>query len=214
MDIKEIKTSIKSIKRTTFGLSIPELKKLAKSIAKDDYKSFLDHADFNDYWLRTLGAFTLGYAKDDIEILLHYFKLFIPFVDDWAVNDALCQSFRHARIHQKRVWDFLMEYKSSKKEFEVRIVAVMLLSHYLNDEYIDKVIKVLNELYTDSYYSRMGVAWAVATMMGKYPEQTMKYLKSPKNKLDNWTFNKSLHKMRESFRVSKEIKEWSKTIKR
>ena len=39
-------------------------------------------------------------------------------------------------------------------------------------------------------------------------------LNSPKNKLDDWTFNKSLQKMRESFRVSKEIKEWSKTVKR
>ena len=41
-----------------------------------------------------------------------YFKDFIPQVDDWCVNDSLCQNFRIARKYQKQVWEFLEGYKN------------------------------------------------------------------------------------------------------
>ena len=213
MNVNEVKKSIYNLKKTKFGFSVPEIRKLAMKGAKSDYKSFLDSDNGDDFWLKIYHAFLIGYINDDINILLQYFEKFMPSVDDWAVNDSLCQNFRHAKKYQKEVWEFLMKYKNSKKEFEVRIVAVMLLSHFLNDEYIDKVIKVLDGLYTDSYYSRMGVAWAIATVVAKYPDKGMAYLKS-KNNLESWTYNKSLQKIRESFQVSGEIKEMTKRMKK
>ena len=84
----------------------------------------------------------------------------------------------------------------------------------MNDEYIDKVIEVLDSLNTDDYYSQMGVAWAVATIMGKYSEKCLKYLKSPKCSLDKITYNKALQKIRESYRVPDEIKTLTKNLKK
>ena len=115
MDILEIKKSLYEIKRTAFGLSIPDIRKLAKRIAKDSYKELFTNDKNDDYWIKILHAFTIGYVKDDINILLQYFEDFIPFVDDWAVNDSLCQNFRHARRYQSEVWSMLMKYKNSKK---------------------------------------------------------------------------------------------------
>ena len=210
--IEKIRKDIKNIKRTTFGISIPELKKYAKQISKEDYKELLDKNKFETFELRLLHAFVLGYAKDDIDVLLDYFDKFISYVNDWAINDSLCQSFKIARKYPDIVWKYLMGYKKSKKEFESRIVSVMLLSHYLNDDYIDRVIKVLDKLNTDDYYSQMGVAWAIATIMGKYPEKCLKYLESKDCHLDKITYKKSLQKIRESFRVSKEIKDYIKKL--
>lgn len=207
MNLAEIKKELATIKRTTFGISIPELRKFAKKIAKEDYKYFLENDDYSSFELKLLHAFVIGYVKDDIKIVLKYFKKFIPQVNDWAVNDSLCQNFRLSRKYPEVVWEFLMKYKDSKKEFESRIVAVVLLSHYLNDEYIDRVIKVLDELNTDDYYSQMGVAWALATVMGKYPEKCLKYLKSKNCHLDDITMKRTKQKIRESFRVTNEIKE-------
>jgi 3-methyladenine DNA glycosylase AlkD len=93
-------------------------------------------------------------------------------------------------------------------------VSVLLLSHYLNDEYIDKVIQILDELNTDDYYSQMGVAWAIATIMGKYPDKCLNYLQSSECHLDKTTYNKSLQKIRESFKVSKEIKLLTTSLKK
>lgn len=212
MNILEIKDKLKTIKRTKFGISIPELRKFARKIAKDDYKTFLKEDDFSSYELKLLHAFVIGYIKSDIKTLLKYFEDFIPYVDDWAVNDSLCQNFKISRKYPEEVWEFLMKYKNTKKEFESRIIAVVLLSHYLNDEYIDKVITILDSLNTDDYYSQMGVAWAIATIMGKYPEKCLNYLKSEQCNLDKITYNKSLQKIRESFRVSAEIKQMTKLM--
>lgn len=214
MHIDDIRHEIKNIKTTTFGISIPELKKFALQIAKEDYKELLDNNRFETFEMKLLHAFVLGYAKDDIKTLLKYFEHFMPYVDDWAVNDSLCQSFKIARKYSKIVWDFLQRYQKTNKEFESRIVSVMLLSHYLTDEYILDAIKVLDELYAEKYYAQMGIAWAIATIMAKYPTLCLQYLQSKECHLNKETYNKSLQKIRESFRVSDELKAQVKTLRR
>lgn len=198
--------------KPVLGVRIPELRKLAKEIAKEDYRTFLEKNPSDTFEMETLQAFVIGYAKDDIQQILHYFRVFIPLVHDWSVNDSLCQTFRIARKYPQEVYDMLMEYVDSKDEFEVRVVAVTLMSHFLNDTYVDQVIKVLDQLYTEDYYAKMGVAWAVATVMAKYPDKCMVYLKD--NHLDDWTYNKSIQKMIESYRVSDEDKRILRTMKR
>ncbi|MBR1617255.1 DNA alkylation repair protein [bacterium] len=210
--IKEIKKELNQIKRTKFGISIPELRKFAKKIAKNNYKDFIENNDYSTYELKLLHAFVLGYIKDDINNLITYFEAFIPQVDDWAVNDSLCQNFKIIRKYPEIFWNFLMKYKNSKKEFENRIVAVCLLSHYLNDNYIDKVIKILDNLNTSDYYSKMGVAWAFATIMGKYPKKCLNYLQSKNCHLDKTTYSKTLQKIRESLRVTEDIKKLTKSM--
>lgn len=199
-------------KKPDMGVKIPELRKLAKEIANDDYRYFLDNNTFETFEAETLQAFVIGYAKDDINVLLGYVKKFIPMIHDWSVNDSLCQNFKIARKHQKEVFDFLMEYLDSEEEYEVRVVAVMLMSHFLNDEYIDRVIKVLDGLKCRDYYSRMGVAWAVATVMAKYRDKCFEYMDN--SNLDDWTYNKSIQKMLESYRVNDEDKKILREMKR
>ena len=214
MNLEKIKNKLNKIKRTHFGICIPDLRKFAQKIAKNGYKEFIKNNDFSSFELKLFHAFLIGYIKDDICILLKYFHDFIPQVDDWCINDSLCQNFKVARKYPKEVWEFITSLKNTSKEFESRIVSVLLLSHYLNDEYIDKVIQILDELNTDDYYSQMGVAWAIATIMGKYSDKCLNYLQSSECHLDKTTYNKSLQKIRESFKVSKEIKLLTTSLKK
>ena len=214
MYIDDIRHKIKNIKTTTFGISIPELKKFAKQIASEDYRELLDNNRFETFELKLLHAFVLGYAKDDIEVLLKYFEYFVPYVDDWAINDALCQSFKITRKYPEIVWNFLRQYQNSEKEFESRVVSVMMLSHYLTDEYILKVVGVLDKINADRYYAQMGIAWAIATIMAKYPAICLEYLQSKECHLNKNTYNKAIRKITESLRISDEIKEISKRLKR
>ena len=66
MKLSEVKKKLKEIKRTKFGISIPELRKLAKCVAKDNYKEFVENNDYSNFELILLHAFVIGYAKDDI----------------------------------------------------------------------------------------------------------------------------------------------------
>ncbi|MBQ7360768.1 MAG: DNA alkylation repair protein [Lachnospiraceae bacterium] len=198
------------------GVKVPVLRSLAKKIAKGDYKAFL--REFPEEYLehQALKAFVLGYAKDDIETILDYATSFVPSIQDWMVNDAFCQTFSIARKYPERVWEWLMQYVDAGKceddsqlfdpagEYPQRVVAVTLMSHYLNDGYYERVLEVLPKLIHPAYYTKMGVAWAVATAYAKYPAATKVLL--DEHMLDPWTHNKSIQKMIESFRVSDDDK--------
>ena len=186
------------------GVRIPELRKLAKLIAKEKRYDFFNekHTCFEEF---TIHAFAIGYLKEDINYCLKLVKEFIPYIDNWSVNDSLCQNMKFAKTYQQEVFDFLKEMKDSNNEWEIRVIAVTFLSHFLNDKYIDEVIDILDHLNRPTYMAKMGIAWAYATIMAKYPEKMYAYL--PKSSLDDWTFNKSICKMRESFRVKDEDKQ-------
>jgi 3-methyladenine DNA glycosylase AlkD len=187
-----------------YGLSIPQLRSIAKQIYADDPIAFLDTNDLSCYELEQLHAMVICLLKD-IDLALSYIKPFIPLIHDWAVNDTLCAHFKLARKHKQKVFDFLQPYINSDKEFEQRVVAVMLLAHFLDDAYIDRVIVILDQLKIDAYYAKMAVAWAFATILAKYPDKGLTYMKS--HHLDTWTYKKTIQKAIESFRVSDDLKQ-------
>lgn len=195
-----------------YGVRIPKLRQLAKEIAKGDWKEYLTHASDESFEEISLQAFVLGYAKADIEELLGFAANFIPKITNWSVNDSFCSTFKITTKHRERVWEFLMAYRNSEKEFEQRVVAVMLMNYYLIEEYIDQVLEVWDNLKHDGYYLKMGVAWGLATAYAKFPEKTHEYLLN--NHLNDFTYNKAIQKMMESYRVPTEDKEKLKVMKR
>ena len=58
----------------------------------------------------------------------------------------------------------------------------------------------------------MGAAWAVSMVYVKYPEMVEDLLRS--GRMETWTHNKSIQKIRESRRVSKERKEELNALRR
>lgn len=198
--------------KPSLGIRIPNLRKFSKELVKGNYKEFLDTNDFSLLELEILQSFVIGGIKRNIDETLFYMQEFVPKIHDWCVCDCLCQSLTAAREYPEKVWELLMEYAGSDGEFKQRVVAVVMLSHYLNDNYIDKVISVLDTLKNEGYYCKMGAAWAIATIMAKYPDKCFAYLRN--NTLDDWTYNKSIQKMIESYRVAEEDKLLLHTMKR
>ena len=194
-----------------YGVRLPILRDIAKKIVKEKrYEYFNEkHSSFEEL---TIHAYAIGYLKEDIDICLKYLKEFIPLVNNWSVSDSVCQNMKFARKYPKEVFEFLRSFKDSENEWEIRIVAVTMLSHFLNDDYIDEVIEILDKLNRPSYMAKMGIAWAFATIMAKYEDKMFIYLKD--SSLDDWTFNKAISKMNESFRVSSIAKEKLSVMKR
>ncbi len=194
------------------GVRLPELRKLAKEIARTDYKDFMENCPDTYFEYETLKAYVLGYAKDDIKTILSYADKFVPTIRDWSVNDSFCQNFSIARKYPERVFDWLLGYAKKEEEFPQRVVAVLLMSHFLVPEYIERVLAVMDTLQCDGYYTRMGVAWCIATAYAKFPKETGVYLGN--NRLRDWTYNKAIQKMCESYRVGEEDKAYWKARKR
>jgi 3-methyladenine DNA glycosylase AlkD len=152
-----------------------------------------------------LQGLVIGYVKCEIDEKIKYIEEFIPKIKNWSINDVFCSTLKFVEKNREQMYEFISKYVNSNSEFEQRFVAVMMMYYYLNDEYIDRVLKILDGLKNDGYYTKMGVAWAIATAYAKYPEKTYAYLVNG-NSLDKFTFNKSLQKMIESYRVSADDK--------
>ena len=65
---------------------------------------------------------------------------------------------------------------------------------------------------TNDYYVQMAVAWLISICYIKYPVSTTKYIEN--NKLDNFTHNKAIQKIKDSYRVSPEDKKFLNKFKR
>lgn len=206
------------------GVRLPVLRNMAKEIAQVNWKEYLKGARDDTFEEVMLQGLVIGYATGKIEDILEYTRRFIFKIDNWSVCDSFCNTFKIAQKYQDEVWEFLMDYikdstvvlgvESAKRnrEFELRMVAVMLMNHYLNDTYIDRVLYALNTMKNDGYYFKMGVAWAVATVYTKYPEKTRALLND--NSFDDFTFNKAIQKMQESYCISASDKIMLKHMKR
>ena len=157
------------------GTDFKTLRKLAKQIAKEKQYDYFKskHESFEEILIH---AYAIGYLKEDINYMISLIKDFVKYVTNWAINDALCQNMLFARKYQKEVFDYLLTLIDSSNEWEKRIVEVTLLSHYLNENYIDKVIEVAHKLVPNTYMSKMGYAWLLATMMAKFPTKTMEFM--------------------------------------
>ena len=194
------------------GVRIPVLRKYAKELAKDDFRSYLSSIADDYYEEIMIKGMIIGLAKMETEERLNYISRFVPKIDNWAICDTFCAGLKFTNRNKDIVWEFIKKYQNSRKEFELRFLIVMLLDYYITDNYIDEVIKILDKTKHDGYYVKMAIAWTISVLYVKYPKITMEYLKN--NTLDDFTYNKALQKIIESYRVSEEDKNIMRKMKK
>lgn len=193
------------------GVRLPLLRNMAKDLAKNNWEAYLNNP-YNEYYEEIMiEGLTIGYIKTDINTRLKYIKRFIPKIDNWAICDSFCNNLKFTKNNLNEVWEFISTYLSSNKEFELRFAIVMMLHYYINEEYIDRVLHILNDINHEGYYVKMAVAWAISFAYIKFPHKTLVFLKN--NNLDSFTYNKSLQKIIESTRVSNEYKDLIRSMK-
>lgn len=187
------------------GVRIPQLRMMAKEIATSDCKDFLENVQDEYYEELVLQGLVIGYAKISIEETFEYLQKFVPKINSWAVCDTTCSNLKITKKHMQEMWNFLGQYINSDKEYEIRFALVMYLNYFLTDEYIDEILQKIDKIENKEYYVQMAIAWLVSFAYIKQREKTEVFLQ--KNNLDEFTQNKSIQKICESYRVSKEDKE-------
>lgn len=192
--------------RPILGVRVPILRKIAKEIAKGDWKTYLCEAAEDSYEEVAIKGFVIGYVKEELGVLLPYIADHIEKIDDWSLCDGFCSNLKLVAKHRVEFLEFLLPYGMLDDEFKQRVVAVMLMDYYLTDEYIDLSLKVLDCLKNEKYYCKMAVAWAIATAWAKQREKTFVFMQDGNNTLDDWTYNKAIQKMLDSYRVGDEDK--------
>lgn len=185
------------------GVRIPKLRVIAKRIAKENWKEFLEDAKDDSFEEILLQGLVIGYAKANPTEIITALDTFLPKIDNWSVCDSTAMTLKAAKDHPA-YFGYAQSCIAEETEFSVRFGLVLLMSHFVSDEYIESVLETIENAKLTGYYAKMAAAWAVSVCYVKYPERTEGWLSSAK--LDDWTFNKSIQKIKESLRVSEEDK--------
>ncbi|MDL2206036.1 DNA alkylation repair protein [Eubacteriales bacterium OttesenSCG-928-N13] len=206
-------------KRTTpgvehsYGVRVPQLRKEAKQLLKQDWRGFIAQNDHSASELSMLEAMLIGGAPCDLNERLSLITAFVPRIDNWCFCDTICADVKPKPAELDAYWDFLTPYLTSEQEYELRFGVVMLLDHFLLDDYIDRVLEILVRVQHDGYYVKMGVAWALATAMVRYSDKVIPLIQNGCIQ-DKFTHNKTIQKCIESFRVTDEDKQLLRTLRR
>ena len=196
------------------GIRVPVLRNYAKQLLKDnDFKTLMKCISDNYYEEIMLQGMLIGEAKEEFNIIIKYIENFIPKIDNWATCDTFCAGLKITKKNKEKMWNFLQRYLKSKKEFEVRFGIVMILDYFIDEKYLKKDFDIFNNIKVDKYYVQMAVAWAISICLVKYYDRTVKYLQKEAD-LDDFTYNKSIQKAIESYRITKEQKDFLRKIKK
>lgn len=189
------------------GIRSPKLRMIAKEILKGDACSFLEVVGDTYNEESMIRGMVIGGLKEKVvpfEQILVYIRKMIPYITNWSICDTFCSSLKVTNKHKEEMFEFLRPYAVSNKEYEARFAFVMYLSYYVEPEYLKEVFHYCDLCTLTDYYVQMAIAWLISVCYVKEKEQTLSYLSE--NKLDDFTYNKALQKMVESFRVPEEEK--------
>lgn len=205
---REFSISLCDSKYKMLGIRIPILRKIAKNI-KDI--SFLDVV-LNDYFEEVmLEGLVIANIKNE-QIFYDYFKKYIVKIDNWSVCDTFCNSIKIVRKYQYKYFKEALKLCKSNKEFVVRVGLIMILNHFISEKNLKDILETIDNITSDKYYINMAEAWLICELYINYPREIEEYLKD--NKLNKFTHNKAITKIRESFRVSKSKKDYLNTLKK
>ena len=192
------------------GLRVPLQRKIAIEISKGNIEEFLEFCQDTYYEEVNIEGFVLAKIKD-LALLEKYFNSFLLKIDNWAICDGFCNSLTIVQKNKEYFWKKIGELLERKEAFTIRVGLILLLCFYVEEEYILEILKKVKMISNEEYYVKMGLAWLLCECYIKFPKETRKLLEE--KSLDRFVQNKTISKIRDSYRVSGEEKEYLKTLK-
>lgn len=196
------------------GVRIPKLRNYAKELLKkykcQDLLNILEDEYYEEIMLK--GMLIGLNQKENIEETIKRIKKFVPEINNWAICDTFCAGLKTTKKNKEKIWEIIKKYLESKQEFEIRFAVVMILDYYIEEKYLKEIYKICDKIKHEGYYVKMAVAWCLSICLIKYYDQTIEYLNNCH--LDDFTYQKSIQKAIESYRITKEQKEELRKMKK
>lgn len=198
------------------GCRIPDLRKLAKQIIRNDWKAYLETAGHYYMEERLLHGLVLsGIQPDkDFQIYLQRVDLFVEQINSWSVCDAfkMAGSGNYLKLHAEELWNYLSTKAMSDNEYVCRFGVVMSMRYFIDRHHIQALFNLYSHIRNEGYYAKMSIAWALCECVIRFPEETTAFLND--NCLSSEVCHMTVQKIRESLRVDLSVKECIKRIKR
>lgn len=196
-------------KEKIIGVRIPKLRALAKELhcegMADLVFASIPHETYEEL---NLHGFLIEYIKD-YNACIEALDVFLPYVDNWATCDMV--SPKVVGMHRDKLLSQIKKWIISDHDFTIRYGLGMLMRHYLDDGFRPEYLELAAGVRREEYYVRMMVAWLFATALFKQYDSAVLYLQE--RRLPKWTHNKTISKACDSLRMTKEQKNYLKSLR-
>lgn len=194
------------------GVRLPILRKIATKICKNDVDSFLENYPCVSYEDRMLMGIVIAQSKLPMQNKIKYIENYVSLIEDWGTCDTMVATLKLKENELDDFYEFIINYRHSNKEYELRFLIVTLMYYYLTPKYWEEIIDVIDNIKVSYYYTNMAIAWLIASMYFIDREYILHYLNN--STLCDFTYNKALQKIMESNKITKEEKQQIKLLKR
>ena len=196
-------------KNTIIGIRTPQLRKFAKQLAQtEEAERFLRQLPHQYYEENNLHMMLVAQIKD-YERCLAEVERFLPYIDNWATCDLpVPKCFEK---HKKELITVIRKWISSEKTYVIRYGIGLLLRLYLDADFDPAYLELVTAVRSEEYYVNMMIAWYMATALAKQWEETIPYLEE--RRLPEWVHRKTIQKAVESYRITKEQKEYLRSLR-
>jgi len=199
--------------RPFVGVRIPQVREIVARVSAERIDEFLavEPVAFEEVLARGMLICRLSYEK-----LLEQFDSQVACIDDWCACDTFCSGV--AKLIKKHRTEFFEEVvdkllTDDAPEFAVRTGLVLMKCAYVEPEWLQVIFDRVERLgHREEYYIRMAIAWLLCDLFIKYPTATTGYMVSAT--LPKWTFNKTISKICDSYRVESEVKDYLKRMRK
>lgn len=195
---------LKDDTQKVIGIQLPKLRSIAKEIV-GEYKGFIKYNNHEYVEETMLHGLIISYLNRPIEEIFDLLDEFLPDNNNWAINDSVSSTLKIFTKNLNKGYYQVLKYLKSSNPWTVRFGLTLLLDYYITDIYIDRVVLAIKSIKLENYYVRMANAWLISSCYIKYPNKIIDLYKE--NVLDSWTTNKSISKIRDSYRVVQKDKD-------
>ena len=196
-------------KNTIIGIRTPQLRKFAKQLAQtEEAEQFLRQLPHQYYEENNLHMMLVAQIKD-YENCLAEVERFLPYIDNWATCDLpVPKCFEK---YKKELITVIPKWISTEKTYIVRYGIGLLMRFYLDEDFDPAYLELVTAVRSEEYYVNMMIAWYLATALAKQWEETIPYLEE--RRLPEWVHKKTIQKAVESYRITKEQKEYLRSLR-
>ena len=196
-------------KEAVIGIRTPVLRKFAKAFEKKaEAREFLQQLPHLYYEENNLHMMLIS-AEKDYEKCLAEVERFVPYIDNWATCDMPAPKC-FAR-HKQELLPKVKEWIRSEETYTIRYGIDLLMALYLDEDFKPEYLELAASVTSEEYYVKMVIAWYFATALAKQWDAAIPYIEQ--RRLSEWVHRKTLQKAVESFRITKEQKDYLRTLK-
>lgn len=189
------------------GLKLPELRKLAKEIIKQNNGDLiLSNQNFTYYEELLIYSFVLSSISLSENKRIDKINNFISYIDNWSNCDSFCSSLKVVKKNKDIYLNYIKKIINTNKIYYVRVAIILLMDYYLDEENLEDYFNLVSNVSLNEYYIEMAKAWYFATSFAKNFDKTFDFLKQNKSKFSKGELNKIISKCRDSFRIYGENK--------